>query len=174
MDVSNSVVIPNTEEVIDLLGSVIDPELPIDIVNLGMVADVEIFQPEIIVSLRPTFVGCPARNVIARRVEIAMQGAYTNYLCQIKWQYDPQWDFSLISEKGQSVLREHGVSVPKWNNGEWTVSCPYCGDCNTAVDSSFGASLCRAIYYCKSCRNSFDIMRRFPVGPQNHVQVRRV
>jgi ring-1,2-phenylacetyl-CoA epoxidase subunit PaaD len=69
--------------------------------------------------------------------------------------FEPVWTIDRMSEAGRARLREHGLSVPRTAAIE-PVVCPVCGSANTTLDNPFGPTLCRAIYYCRDCRNPIE------------------
>jgi ring-1,2-phenylacetyl-CoA epoxidase subunit PaaD len=92
---------------------------------------------------------------------------------RVRFVYDPPWSVDRISEAGRTALREHGVTVPDVGGRldvpahagtvqlrTSAVRCPFCGSDSTYLDSPFGPTRCRMIYYCNACRNSFEHMRQ--------------
>jgi ring-1,2-phenylacetyl-CoA epoxidase subunit PaaD len=93
----------------------------------------------------------------------------------VNWLHDPPWSVDRISAAGRTALREHGVTVPERGSHlhvaghaspetvvlrTSAVPCPFCGSGSTYLDSPFGPTRCRTIYYCTSCRNSFERLKR--------------
>ncbi len=165
------------EDILHALEEVPDPEMPISIVDLGLVEAIELHRQngatDVSIELLPTFVGCPALDMIQGDVEAkvgALQGV--GKVC-VHFSYDPPWSVDRISEQGRQSLREHGVTVPERGTRlpvpghEGTVElrtsavpCPFCGSSSTYLDSAFGPTRCRMIYYCKACKNSFEHMKK--------------
>lgn len=157
------------ERVRAALAAVMDPEIPTcSIVDLGMVERVELGPDAIEVDLLPTFVGCPAKDVIGVEVERAVEGVAEGRAVRIRFVYDPPWTTDRITERGRDALREYGIS-PHWEGGppggpvvvpilskRAGVPCPYCGSRDTITDSSFGPTPCRAAHFCRGCRNPFE------------------
>ena len=179
-------------EIFDVLQSIPDPEMPISIVDLGLVEAVRVHSPRngcdetsrtgahIEIDLLPTFIGCPALDMIAGDVR-AKIGAIPNVdEVRVNWIFDPPWSVDRITPAGRESLREHGVTVPAPGSGNHlhvagheapqtitlrtsAVPCPFCGSKSTYLDSPFGPTRCRTIYYCESCRNSFENLKRIGV-----------
>ena len=151
----------------DALASVPDPEIPTcSIVDLGMVERVEVTDSAVVVDLLPTFVGCPAKDVIGEDVETAVRGVSEGRAVQVSFVYDPPWTTDRITEAGKAGLRALGIS-PHWEQpaaGPVTVSlmqgsgtpCPYCGSLDTMMEAAFGPTPCRTTHFCRSCRNAFE------------------
>lgn len=151
------------------LTRVMDPEIPTaSIVDLGMVERVEVADEVVEVDLLPTFVGCPAKDVIGEDAEAAVREASGDREVRVRFVYDPPWTTDRITEKGKAALREYGIS-PHWEGGppEGSVvvpllgkpagiPCPYCGSGRTVTESSFGPTPCRAAHFCRACRNAFE------------------
>lgn len=164
---------PEREEILALLRTIDDPEMPISIVDLGLVEKVDIDGATVTVTILPTFVGCPAlpmiESMIRRRVT-ALAGVDA---AEVNFVHDPPWTVDRISKAGRASLGAHGVTVPE--PGQVTgasvtslrtsaIPCPYCGSSTTRLDSPFGPTRCRMIFYCESCRNQFEHMKRVPAG----------
>ncbi|HLN33369.1 MAG TPA: 1,2-phenylacetyl-CoA epoxidase subunit PaaD [Gemmataceae bacterium] len=161
------------ETVLEALRTVNDPEMPINIVDLGIVDAVRI-EPgadasgsRVVVEILPTFVGCPAlpwiENDVRKRLG-AMPGVTE---IDVHFRFDPPWTVDRISPAGRESLREFGVTVPQRRDHcepeTQTPQCPFCGSSQVHLESSFGPTRCRMIYYCESCRNPFEHLKRIPV-----------
>jgi len=139
----------------DVLRSVEDPELPISIVDLGLVRDVQVEGGRVAVRLVPTWVACPALAVIRGRVQSALLALSGIREATVEYAYDAPWSLDRMSERGRAQLASHGLSVPRCRFAEPPV-CPYCGSRDVVQESMFGPTLCRATYLCRSCRNPFE------------------
>jgi ring-1,2-phenylacetyl-CoA epoxidase subunit PaaD len=161
----------SVDDVMEVLREIPDPEMPISIVDLGLIEHVKV-EPgtagaRVDITVLPTFVGCPALPVIERDIidrVAAMEGVGAVGVVFVN---DPPWTVDRISPDGRAALREHGVTVPK--RGAATeitalrtsaVPCPFCASRATRLDSPFGPTRCRMIYYCEACRNTFEHMKR--------------
>lgn len=161
------------QEILAVLRNIPDPELPISIVDLGLVEDIAIEgdgMHDIHVMLLPTFIGCPALDMIAKDVETKVSDLSMVSSCKVSWIFDPPWSVERISESGRLQLQEHGVTVPSCGSMAGgpqkaiplmtsAIPCPYCGSTETRLDSPYGPTRCRSIYFCDACRNQFEHMK---------------
>jgi ring-1,2-phenylacetyl-CoA epoxidase subunit PaaD len=137
------------------LADVTDPEIPaVSIVDLGIVHRVDVTPAAIRVELLPTFVGCPAIAMI--------QAAVTERLAafgrpvEVGVTFAVPWTSERISPAGRDALRRSGFAPPAEPDA---VRCPYCDSDRVAMDSAFGPTLCRALYYCRACRQPFEAFK---------------
>lgn len=157
-----------TEQTIrEALLDVMDPEIPnLSIVDLGIVRGVEVGDGGIEVEIMPTFVGCPALEAIKDGVRERLGEIAPGYTATVKVIMDEPWTSDRISEKGRGVLKASGFAPPppmrqmpaRANLIQLmpVAECPYCNSRNTSMDNAFGPTLCRAIYYCRDCRQPFE------------------
>lgn len=178
---------PTRDDITAALQTIPDPEMPISIVDLGIVESVEVrpgeevdggdeTQPvDVRVEILPTFVGCPALPMIQEQIEEKLGAMDGVGGVDVSFVFDPPWSVDRITEQGRADLREHGVTVPAEGSrlnvpGHMqaggvelrasAVTCPFCDSNNVTMDSPFGPTRCRMIYYCNACRNSFEHMKR--------------
>ncbi|MFC0522707.1 1,2-phenylacetyl-CoA epoxidase subunit PaaD [Pontibacillus salicampi] len=150
--------------VYEVLRNVKDPEIDtVNIIDLGMVEHVEVKDRSISISLLPTFMGCPALEIIQKNVESEIRSSLGEIEdIHVQFIYHPPWTSDRISEQGHVQLREFGIAPPPEkmvSTGEWHVNCPYCGSTYTTLDNIFGPTACRSILYCKACKNPFEAMK---------------
>ena len=145
--------------------SVVDPEIPVlTIADLGVLRDVAIRDGQVEVAITPTYSGCPAMNMIALEIELALERAGIARH-KIRTVLSPAWTTDWMSEDGRRKLREYGIAPPQASTsrralfGEQQVACPQCGSANTEVLSEFGSTSCKALWRCKSCREPFDYFK---------------
>ncbi len=141
-----------------VLETIEDPELPITITDLGVVRDVAVDGGSVRVRLVPTFSACPAIEVIRgdiRRRLLVLPGVEE---ASVDLAFDEPWTMARMSAPGRARLTAYGLSLPQRRLAE-PVLCPYCGSTNTALENPFGPTLCRAIYYCRDCRNPIERFR---------------
>ncbi len=145
-----------------VLATIDGPEMPISIVDLGIVERIEVDGGSARIFITPTFTGCPALQMIDELI-IERVGAMPEiHNVRIKHIFDPPWRADRISPAGRERLRAHGVTVPNGVfvqlrlAGAEAVHCPYCDSPNTRMESPFGPTRCRMIYYCRSCHNTFE------------------
>ncbi len=139
------------------LAEVMDPELPmLSVVDLGMVGDVLVggSTGPIEVELLPTFVGCPALEVIRRSVTERL-GAFGRPV-DVTTTFRVPWTTDRISAAGIRALAAHGIAAP---SAPEDVRCPYCSSARVVMDSAFGPTQCRSLHYCRECRQPFEAMK---------------
>jgi ring-1,2-phenylacetyl-CoA epoxidase subunit PaaD len=152
------------------LDAVHDPEIPAcSITDLGMVERVEVTDDAVEVDLLPTFVGCPAKDLIADDVRAGLREVAAGRTIRLRFVHDPPWTTGRITERGQQRLREVGIA-PEWKGGPpapsgpvavqlmrpSTVACPFCGSEETVMESAWGPTPCRTQHWCRACRNPFE------------------
>ena len=154
------------ERVRAALDDVHDPEIPAcSITDLGMVERVDVTDDGIDVDLLPTFVGCPAKDIIGEDVRAALRETAEGRDVRVRFVYDPPWTTDRINERGKARLREVGIA-PHWVHPAGPVSlplmtvsgvpCPFCGSTETKMESAWGPTPCRTQHWCSSCRNAFE------------------
>ena len=151
-----------TDQVVAVLQDVKDPEIPaVSIVEMGLIADVQVEPEGVRVKITPTFAGCPAVEVMRAESEQRLRAlGVENVSVQIT--FDPPWNSNRISPEGRRKLQEFGLAPPRRHSGTVDliqlefVNCPYCGSADTTLESAFGSTLCRAIHYCNNCQQSFE------------------
>ena len=92
------------EEIYDALKRVYDPEIPVDVVNLGLVYDVSIDNDRIAVKMTTTASGCPVGNYIAAQAKQAIARLEGVKEVDVELVYDPPWHENMISEEGRRML----------------------------------------------------------------------
>jgi ring-1,2-phenylacetyl-CoA epoxidase subunit PaaD len=147
------------------LEGVPDPEIPaVSVVDMGMIGDVEVDGGRARVVVLPTFSGCPAIPVIKSDVAAAVRALEDIDQVTIETSFRPPWTTDRITAAGRRKLKEFGLAPP---DGEGPVliteiglprvaTCPFCGSKDTTNENAFGPTPCRAVYYCRSCRNQFE------------------
>jgi ring-1,2-phenylacetyl-CoA epoxidase subunit PaaD len=136
------------------LASVMDPELPmVSIVDLGMIGDVEV-SDTIRVALLPTYVGCPALELIERLVVEAL--ADLGRPVSVAPTFDPPWTSERITPAGLAALAAVGIAPPVEPD---EMRCPWCASAAVVSDSLFGPTQCRALWYCRTCRQPFEAIK---------------
>ncbi|MEP7082455.1 MAG: 1,2-phenylacetyl-CoA epoxidase subunit PaaD [Chloroflexota bacterium] len=166
--------LPGTVEqhVWEALAEIADPEIPaISIVDLGVIGSVAVDGERIRVELLPTFVGCPAVDLMRQQIGERLSELGVAETVEVEVTFTPPWTSERISPVGRERLRLSGFSPPHLapvgiGDGldELAVlplaECPYCGSRNTTLENPFGPTLCRAIYHCADCRQPFEQMKR--------------
>ncbi len=145
-------------EVWNALAEVPDPEIPmISVVDLGIIRRVEWDDTHLRVEVMPTFVACPALDIIRETIRERLAGFAPTV--EVVTTFAEPWTTERITPEGRRKLRASGFAPPI--PGEEMVlpvapACPYCGSHHTALENPFGPTLCRAIYYCHDCRQPFE------------------
>ena len=146
---------PDEEAIRDALRGVADPEIPaVSIVDLGMVERIEVGPDRIEVELLPTFVGCPAQELIRSTVidALAPFGCPT----VVGYSFRVPWTSDRITATGRANLTAAGFAPPA-EPGD--VRCPRCGSGVVVRDSYFGPTQCRSLWYCRDCRQPFEAFK---------------
>jgi ring-1,2-phenylacetyl-CoA epoxidase subunit PaaD len=142
-----------------ILEQVTDPEVPVlTITDLGIVRDVKINGNEVEVIITPTYTGCPAMDMIAMNIKLALiENGYSNI--KISSVLAPAWTTDWMSEDGKRKLKEYGIAPPH-SRSDGTpgllIQCPQCNSTNTKLISEFGSTACKALYQCNDCKEPFD------------------
>ncbi|MCK1746309.1 phenylacetate-CoA oxygenase subunit PaaJ [Bradyrhizobium sp. 139] len=149
----------------DAAASVVDPEIPVlTIADLGVLRDVVLDGDHVEVAITPTYSGCPAMNMIALEIEVALARAGF-HRPTVRTVLSPAWTTDWMSEEGRRKLHAYGIAPPQASNsrralfGEQAVACPQCSSANTELLSEFGSTSCKALWRCKACREPFDYFK---------------
>lgn len=147
--------LPTEAAVRSLLGGVVDPEIPtVSIVDLGLVHDIRVSDDRVAVELLPTFVACPALEVIRTTALEAL--ARLDRPVDVTFTFAVPWTTERLTDAGRKGLRAAGIAPPA---EPADVRCPYCDSGSIAMDSAFGPALCRSLFYCRSCRQPFEAFK---------------
>jgi len=153
------------DTVLGWLADVPDPEIPVlTIMDLGIVRDVQCGDG-VVVSLSPTYTGCPATEAIESSVIAALQDHGVQDV-SIKRVLSPPWTTDWISDAGREKLRAYGIAPPEKGGskrellaGPREVPCPRCDSVNTHRVSEFGSTACKASYRCADCLEPFEYFK---------------
>jgi ring-1,2-phenylacetyl-CoA epoxidase subunit PaaD len=153
---------PTLDEVYAWLEEVKDPEIPVlSLVDLGVITSVVVEEEKVTVEMTPTFVGCPAMEYMKSEVEGVLKNRGIKSV-EVNITFRIPWSSDLISEKGKQSLKQFGLAPPPstkiFTDLEIleTAICPRCNGINTELKSPFGPTLCRAIFYCNTCKEAFE------------------
>ncbi|WP_079508545.1 1,2-phenylacetyl-CoA epoxidase subunit PaaD [Mesobacillus jeotgali] len=151
------------DKVYEALQTVKDPEIDsVSIIELGMVEELEVLPGAVFIKLLPTFMGCPALDIIKKNVVNAVSAIHGVEKVEVEFIFHPPWTSDRVSETGREKLKEFGIAPPPRHiaeTGEWQADCPYCGSTYTTMENLFGPTACRSILYCKACKNPFEAMK---------------
>jgi ring-1,2-phenylacetyl-CoA epoxidase subunit PaaD len=152
------------ERVWDALAEIPDPEIPVvSVVDLGVVRSVCVEGERVRVEFTPTFLGCPALEVM--RDAMAEQIRELGGEPEIDVVRDDSWSTDRITPAGRAKLRAAGFAPPAPRAAEAPTlvqlqsavfRCPYCGSTDTRLENLFGPTPCRSLRWCASCRQPFE------------------
>jgi ring-1,2-phenylacetyl-CoA epoxidase subunit PaaD len=150
-----------------LAASVTDPELPmLTLEDLGVLRAVREDDDGVVVTITPTYSGCPAMATM--RDDLVHKLHDAGYDARVEVALSPAWSSDWITERGRAALREHGLSAPgpaPRRTGPVALTllptrrdirCPRCRSAEVALTSEFGATACKALYRCTSCLEPFE------------------
>lgn len=149
------------------LAEVADPEIPpVSIVDMGMVSRVCVDEAagSVQVEITPTFVGCPALELIRRQVEDRVRREEGVARVAVTFVFDSPWSSDRITPQGRERLQSFGIAPPAVTGSAFVSlveapPCPYCGSADTHMENLFGPTACRSIFYCDACRQPFEGMK---------------
>lgn len=151
-----------TDKIYELLAEVKDPEIPVlSLIDLGVITGVDVAANRVLIQMTPTFVGCPALDVMQTEIrQVLTERGIRNV--EIEVSYRKPWNSDMISEKGKQALKKFGLAPPPPRQlfADLDIlehaECPRCGNTNTELKNTFGATLCRAVHFCHDCREAFE------------------
>jgi ring-1,2-phenylacetyl-CoA epoxidase subunit PaaD len=156
---------PKASDVWNALAQIPDPEIPtVSVVDLGVIRDVAVDDGTVRVELTPTFLGCPAlevmRDAIADRIRALGADPDVHVIL------DDSWSTDKITPAGREKLRASGFAPPAPRSAQAVATlvqlnsavfrCPYCGSSDTRLENLFGPTPCRSLRYCNACRQPFE------------------
>jgi ring-1,2-phenylacetyl-CoA epoxidase subunit PaaD len=155
------------EDIWDLLKEIADPEIPvISIVDLGILRDIEIKEDKVVVSITPTYSGCPAMQAISDEIVSTLKSNGIDN-AEIKMVYHPVWTTDWLTDDAKERLRIYGIAPPEKASADKNlllaqpkkIHCPRCNSLHTELISQFGSTACKALYRCLDCREPFDYFK---------------
>lgn len=145
------------EQVREVLAQVPDPELPVvSIDDLGILRGIEVDGERVVVTITPTYSGCPAMDEI--RADITRVLSEHGWTADVRTVLSPAWTTDWMSEDGKRKLRDYGIAPP----GELLlqirprVECPQCRSGDTEELTRFASTACKSMWRCRTCREPFD------------------
>jgi ring-1,2-phenylacetyl-CoA epoxidase subunit PaaD len=145
-------------QVWEALEEIPDPEIPVvSLVDLGVIRSVDVQKDHVHIEFTPTFLGCPALEVMKRAMEEKVRelGAEP----EVSVINDDSWGTDKITAAGREKLRAAGFAPPAPRLVQLQSQvhrCPYCGSTETKLENIFGPTPCRSLRYCESCRQPFE------------------
>ena len=158
-------------ELTEEIGAVPDPEVPVvTIADLGVLRSVDEVDGRIVVTITPTYSGCPAMH----HIEQAVRELLTSHQIDgdVNMVFSPAWTTEWMSEAGRTKLREYGIAPPRHLGTPsvsetaitirpTAISCPQCASSNTELISQFGSTACKSLRRCLDCLEPFDHFKEF-------------
>jgi ring-1,2-phenylacetyl-CoA epoxidase subunit PaaD len=153
---------PTKEETFQFLTEINDPEIPVlNIVEMGIVKEVELQGDSVRVVITPTYSGCPAMKVIEEEIVSALQKkGFENVTTRTV--FSPSWTTDWLSEETKRKLKEYGIAPPGKASADDSsritknIHCPFCDSDNTELRSEFGSTACKSLHYCNNCQQPFE------------------
>ena len=147
----------------DLLAQVPDPELPtVSVVDLGIARSVDVTGDSVVVTITPTYSGCPAMREIEIDVRTRLSERFADV--EVRTVLSPPWTTDWITEDGRRKLADSGIAPPGARMLPLLVqgrpeACPHCGSAAVEELAGFGSTACKALWRCTSCREPFDYVK---------------
>ena len=154
------------DEILRWLEDVKDPEVPVlSVRELGVLRDVEVTDDGVVVVMTPTYSGCPAMHAMEADV-LATLERHGVPNARVRTVYSPAWTTDWMSAEAKAKLAAYGIAPPGPVDDDLvplrrrtTVECPYCHSPNTTMRSEFGSTACKAILFCNSCHQPFELFK---------------
>ena len=145
-----------------VLSDVMDPEIPVvSLAEMGIIREIAMEADKVIVTITPTFSGCPALEVMKQAIIDRLRDhGYTQ--SEVRITLSPPWTTDWISKVARKKLKAFGITPPHVHAGSVTeallspAECPYCGSLKTTLRNSFGPTPCRMILTCRDCEQPFE------------------
>lgn len=166
---------PDISEVWEWLAQVPDPEIPVlSLTDLGIIRDLVWEDDTLVVTVTPTYSGCPATSIINLDIETALRGHGIGKL-RLERQLSPPWTSDWITATAREKLRAYGIAPPVdgtaadgrlagrisrlAGTSNLVIACPRCGSTRTEKISQFGSTPCKASWRCTDCLEPFDYFK---------------
>lgn len=153
------------EEILEILSAIADPEIPVvSIQEIGMLRDVVVSEDGYEVFLTPTYTGCPAMGIIEADIKALLEEKGITPV-KVTLIYSPAWSTDWMSDEAKEKMRKYGIAPPAHSScgsifkTEQEVVCPHCSSQDTEMISRFGATACKALYKCNSCKEPFEYFK---------------
>lgn len=145
-----------------LLDDVVDPEIPVlTIADLGILRSVAV-DPDggVVVTITPTYSGCPAMDLIRRQIESILEGAGYDRI-EVRTVFSPAWTTDWMTAAAKDKLAAYGIAPPGPTAvpERQPVLCPRCAASTTKTVSEFGSTACKALMVCEQCGEPFDYFK---------------
>lgn len=154
-----------------LAESVADPELPmVTLADLGIVRDVTAEGNRVIVTITPTYSGCPAMTEIARDIRAVLVNAGFSEPV-VRNRLAPPWTSDWVTADGRRKLAQANIAPPmpappatgpvplRLSATRREITCPACGSAGAEQTAAFSSTACKALYRCRVCREPFEYFK---------------
>ncbi len=157
-----------SEQIWKELETVMDPEVPVlSVLDLGIVRSVDFNDNKLVISITPTYSGCPAMKTIEKDILLRLSHLSAEGIeLEVKTVLHPAWTTDWLSEEGRKKLKAYGIAPPSDEVDKSVlfaappiVQCPLCHSNDTKMVSQFGSTSCKAHYTCNTCREPFDYFK---------------
>lgn len=156
------IVVSDATRAREIAANVRDPEVPVlTIEDLGVLRDVEVGAGTVVVTITPTYSGCPAVDTMRDDLVLALTAAGFADV-RVRTVLSPAWTTDWLTDEGRRKLVEYGIAPPTGRAPagpirlQLGVACPRCGSLRTREISRFGSTACKALYECRACLEPFD------------------
>lgn len=149
------------------LEEVTDPEIPVlNVVEMGIVRSIKFEDDLLLVKITPTYSGCPAMNAIETDINKKLrEKGIENF--QVRTDFEETWTTDWMTETAKKKLKEYGIAPPdaavndddfltSLKGSQKIVPCPYCDSTDTELQSEFGSTACKSLYFCHGCHQPFE------------------
>jgi metal-sulfur cluster biosynthetic enzyme len=102
---------PSKERVIEMLKQVNDPEIPLNVYDLGFIYDINIDASKVKILMTLTVPGCPMHAVLSRLIEDKLREIEDVQEVEVELTFEPRWTIDKISEDGKAILRGYGYRI---------------------------------------------------------------
>ena len=150
-----------------IISNIPDPEIPvITIKELGVLRKIEQKKEKIVVTITPTYSGCPAMERFQKDIKEQLEYLKVSNF-EIQLQYEPAWTTDWLTEDAKKKLKKYGIAPPAHSTSDKTalmekkqeVQCPKCNAKRTRLVSQFSSTACKAMYQCKDCLEPFEYFK---------------
>jgi ring-1,2-phenylacetyl-CoA epoxidase subunit PaaD len=154
------------QQIYNWLEEVSDPEIPVlSVIDLGVVRDAQIIDGEWLITITPTYSGCPAMKTMEEDILSKLKDKGIDS-AKVELVLAPAWSTDWLSENGRIKLSEYGIAPPEHEVDKsvlfaepTVVPCPKCHSRNTRMVSQFGSTACKALYQCNDCQEPYDYFK---------------
>ena len=145
------------KKILKLLEDVQDPEIPVlNIVEMGIVREINISDEKVQINITPTYMGCPAMNMIENEMLDVLFAKGINNV-KVKTVYSPAWTTDWLSDGTKYKLKEYGIAPPRAVTDLLDkIECPFCNSNSTKLTSEFGSTACKSLHFCDACHQHFE------------------